>query len=320
MTITNLLRFPGIDCPKEVLTGNMILDSYLIKVDQLLLGSGLIRLPYLLELRDHLEEYRERFMEDGFSEDEAAKATVDKLDNPVLYSKPQRSRVLRRFVQIIASMTVVVILFGFCLNLLEGMSITESIVMGWPCKLVCILLVAWFLTFAYPTKVLPTCLGPGGTFTVAYPKRTIILSFVVILVCLALLAECVFRIIGVNFNIPYTRELSASASVLSVAFIILLLIYVLLKCIVRRYQVSPQELTISKCFGSTDVPWGNIDKLTSVGERHSWLPLKWYWRDVYILAYRDVSGKTKKVLIPSEMENYDQLILIIREKLGLPKV
>jgi hypothetical protein len=259
-------------------------------------------------------------MEDGFSEDEAAKATVDKLDNPVLYSKPQRSRVLRRFVQIIASMTVVVILFGFCLNLLEGMSITESIVMGWPCKLVCILLVAWFLTFAYPTKVLPTCLGPGGTFTVAYPKRTIILSFVVILVCLALLAECVFRIIGVNFNIPYTRELSASASVLSVAFIILLLIYVLLKCIVRRYQVSPQELTISKCFGSTDVPWGNIDKLTSVGERHSWLPLKWYWRDVYILAYRDVSGKTKKVLIPSEMENYDQLILIIREKLGLPKV
>lgn len=79
MKASVILRLPTPSLPKEALTGDPTLDSFLLQADRGLVGAWSVRRPYMLELRDHLLASRDAKIEAGSPHDDASKEATDGL-------------------------------------------------------------------------------------------------------------------------------------------------------------------------------------------------------------------------------------------------
>lgn len=315
MNLTRLTHFPDFSFPKDAATGDTILDRYLKKVDEGLLGAARTRLPLLLELRNDLEEHKEHFVSTGLGEIEGAEAAICRLGEPSLHTGPQHSRILRRLAQVSVWVTAIMVAWGLAFDLPDGLGVIDSIVTRWEYHLAGVVSLTWFTVFVYPMKALPTRLAQQEQFVVAYPRSWIVLAYPLAGMSFVMTTACVLTIVGVELPISWWG-FTASNSVL-IAPLTLLCTYFSLWCAARKFEVDPAGLRIRSLLGTTKVPWQAVSVLRSVGERYPWLPLGWYWRDVQRFAYEDQNGTLRNFLLPPDMENYDQLVHIARAKVKL---
>ena len=94
-----LLRFPGGTIAPQALTGDAVLDRYLVDLDAKLHGSAQLRLRTLAEIKDTLLERKEQALASGKSAPSAAESAVREIGEAEDFAAPQRAELRKLALQ-----------------------------------------------------------------------------------------------------------------------------------------------------------------------------------------------------------------------------
>ncbi len=323
MILGELTRFPGSSIPKEALTGNPILDSFLSKLDWQLLGSAKVRLQTLAEIKDHLQEKKEHLLETGCTEDDAAEKAVQSMASPEEQAKSQREALKKKFARIGFSSGI---LFGLIMGLLglvmkdlmdKGLAViglyglAQGVFFG--------LFFGWFMTFNWPERQLPSASEADespeveGEFTVRYSKSMRRLSyfmtvfFVLMGVYYATLGimGSFYPSIGKSLPFPWWNNLILGG------FALLDFFFIRLAC--RKYKVNGDGILVEDFLGKKKhFVWKHLKKVGLLGDIRSWVP--YYWKKVKYAEFQSDGHKTIRLFLYPDMVNADKLFILLEKK------
>lgn len=123
MNIHQLTRFPKHAFPRELLTANQAVDSYLQTLDARLVGSAGVRKATLEEVRDHLLERSEQLALQGKTEQAAAEQAVDDFGDAESYAKAQRQEHYKLFISMFFRFGLTFATLMLLINLLSAVSV-----------------------------------------------------------------------------------------------------------------------------------------------------------------------------------------------------
>lgn len=304
-----LLRFPGASCPPDALTGDRVLDSYLVELDSRLLGSAKVRLLSLAEIKDHLQERTAAVQAKASTPVDAATVAVNEMGPAKSHADTQRAALTRRFLTIAlqagTAFFVIDMLFEW-LRVGAVHSVWSLSIQG----LFAGLLLGWWFTFVRPPRLLPSA-SVEDEFSVGYSSKMRVASYAVACVFVATFVIGLGAALGIEAVNPFGWN-----QTMGIVFALLSAFTLRnIRMGIRTYRVDREGFSIEGVGSTERIPWSAIKSLRPLGEIKPWIP-KWnHWSKVVALDYAKPDGHTGRINIFPDTANADRFISLVREKL-----
>lgn len=326
-----LLRFPGGSFPKEGVTGDPVLDHYLMDLDAKLLGSAKLRLLTLAEVKDNLLERKEQARKTAASDAEASQAAIREMGPVESFADEQRAQLKQRFVKTAILFGLPTGLWGVVVNanLLNSLSeghrqgpplwwrLLELIIGGVFSAVIGGSMFAWWMVYLHPTRRLPEKGATGSEYLVAYSKNNRVLGRIGRI----FFAAMAFAFIA-GRTIPQVdtlvRFMPLPQWMILLLGVMALFNFYFASLALRTYRVEKEGFWIEGRLKRERVLWSNIKAVKTLGDRRPWLPAN--WKRVKSIEYVKADGRQKRVLLYPDMINADRFLISIRERLvGEPR-
>jgi hypothetical protein len=320
-----LLRFPGGTIAKEALTGDAVLDRYLVDLDAKLHGSAQLRLRTLAEIKDTLLERKEQARASGKSALEAAERAVGEIGDAEAFAAPQRAELRKLALQRGLPFGLFMALFQYA-----TLSLHHQI-RWWPMLPIFVAIysaagatfgiaMAYFQAFS-PAPNDPSRANGSSVYLVAERTHTsatlLTLYFfasglVMILGGLEIVpafTRMVFSVLQpTSQNAPFAQALCVGFGLVSVALAALLWNFL------RRYRVDPSGFSIERFGRARRIDWSAVKSVAPLGKRFPWAPAA--WKRISVITFVSAAGGEQRVLVSPSMSNTDRFLLELREQVA----
>ncbi len=294
--------------PKEILTGDSILDDYLKSLDVRLAGGKKVRKAFLLEIQDHLLEKKKNLLETLPTEENASKAAVEEMGPPEELARSQSSATWRTFWRHFLSSSSIYFFAMLFFSFIDEKSGTSALNCFFQ-SLWFGICMAWLFAFVFPPHQIDVSNIQKDTYTVEYSKGLRFLSISLSLFSLFIVLNSLTNIFG---NAAYVGIFKTKAEYIFFGTIYFLLIPVFFANSLRIY-VSPDGLAYQRLLWKKHIPWKHIVQITPAFGSSSWIPH--YWKNVLHIRFQINEKKHGTIPIYPDMHGRTNLLLEIEKRI-----
>jgi hypothetical protein len=304
-----LLRFPGSSCPKDALTGDGILDDYLVELDSHLLGSAKVRLLTLAEIKDHLQERKSEALAKTATETDAARIAVRDMGPARSCAEAQHAAIKRRFLRLAIPAGTVYLAVNLLFDALRdgpAGGVWTALRQG----LLFAVMFGWWASIVLPRRLLPTA-DAGAEFIVGCSTTMRRFSYAIVLLLVAISVTGLGAALGVDTLDPFGWNQNegivlAALSVLNIRNV---------SEGIWSCRVDPQGFWIERWMGKERVLWTSVRSLRPLGETKSWIRRWSDWGKVQSLDYAKGDGSVGRFNVVPHAANAERFMLLLRSKI-----
>ena len=325
MNIGAITRFGNQDPCETLRTGIASFDTFLSNIDQNLFGSGPVRALTLMEIRSHLVDKQEYYLESGLSEEESIHNAIQSMGNPIDIAGPQRDRLVKKFTSFFLFAGSVC---GLGLGIFGGLLVYTAVgfeagvgfglISGLLAGILYGLFMGMYSAFYTPDRQLPSAsvieiqTEGSATFSVCLDRWNKILTQLLLMALL--LGGSFYLLIGLtalfvpslNLGIlPWWLNLLVAAGTLPSAILFLSIFY--------EFQIDDDGILVNRAFYQREFcAWQDLREVGLWRDLPRFAPFA--WKTVWYAEYETKTGKRRRFPIFPSMNNADKLIALLQEK------
>ena len=328
MNIGAITRLGNHDPCETLTTGIAPFDTFLSNIDQRLFGSSAVRALTLMEIRSHLVDKREYFLDSGLSEEESIHKAIQSMGDPIDIASSQRACLVKEFKSIGLRTGTIFGLFmggflGFRVYCVAGFQagVGYGLFSGLMSGILFGLLMGMILSFYTPEEQLPsTSINEGGiegtgNFSVSLGRRnknqTRLVAIVLLLggLCFLLMGLRGFFFPWISVYPWWLNLIVTAAALLGVT-----------AGVSNFYEchVCEEGILVKRLFYRRDFcEWKNLREVGLWQDIKRFAPFR--WKKVWYAVYQTNSGKRRRFLVFPDMKNSQRLIVLLQEKVQANK-
>lgn len=328
MNIGAITRLGNHDPCETLTTGIAPFDTFLSNIDQRLFGSSAVRALTLMEIRSHLVDKREYFLDSGLSEEESIHKAIQSMGDPIDIASSQRACLVKEFKSISLCLGTMYGLFmggffGLCAYCVAGFQagVGYGLFFGLMSGILYGLYMGMLTAFYTPEEQLPsTSINEGGiegtgNFSVSLSRRN---KNQLRLVAIGLLLSglCFLLVSLISFFFPWFFFPWTSMYPWWISLIVTAGALLGAETVVSNFyecHVCDKGILVARLFYRRDFcEWKNLREVGLWQDIKRFAPFR--WKKVWYAVYQTNSGKRRRFLVFPDVKNSQRLIVLLQEK------